>query len=140
MDSIAKIEQYVLEELEYTKGSQTFRNKKSILNKMKEAELSGKEITTAIYVKYKKWEKKELLIKQLQEENNILKSLGNKDSIEEVKILKQKLETEKQKTIKYFKKVSQLEQELSNVRRSSSNKDKKPTYSSDEDEDCGYYN
>jgi len=132
------IEQYVLEELEYAKGSQTFRNKKSLLNKMKEAELSGKEITTAIYVKYKKWEKKELLIKQLQEENNILKSLHNKESIEEVKILKQKLQKEIKLKHIYIDKYVKLEEQLDKLRDSLTSK--KPTYSSDEDENCGYYN
>lgn len=139
MDSIAKIEQYVLEELEYKKGSGSFRNKKSLLNKMKEAELSGKEITTAIYVKYKKWEKKELLIKQLQEENNILKSNGDLDSLlQQIKRLNNELD--KQVKIKhiYIDKYVKLEEQLSNVTKLVT--PKKPTYSSDEDEDCGYYN
>ena len=60
---------------------------------------------------------------KLTEENEQLK--------EKIKKLEEKLEIEKGRTMKYFKKSSELEQQLMSK--------KKPTYSSDDDADCGYY-
>jgi len=62
---------------------------------------------------------------KLTEENEKLK--------DQIKKLEEKLEKEKQRTMKYFKKASELEEQLTSL------KSKKPTYSSDDDEDCGYY-
>ncbi len=60
---------------------------------------------------------------KLTEENEQLK--------EQIKKLEENLEIEKGRTMKYFKKSSELEQQLMSK--------KKTTYSSDDDEDCGYY-
>jgi len=76
-----------------------------------------------------------------ENKNNSLeevKSIDNKELTEVNKKLTEQLEKEVKLKHIYIDKYVKSEEELDKLRNSL--KSKKPTYSSDEDEDCGYYN